>query len=108
MTWQKAAVGMTLITFIAGLLLAPAASIVALIYIATSVIGLNGLLWLFACLYGRFDTHGLTRTGDAPLISDHRPPPCVSILIALYREAEVAPLLMKRYAYWTIRLNCWT
>ena len=92
-TWQKTVIVMALITFFAGLVLSPASSIVALIYIAASIIGLNGLLLLSSCLYGRFDNHGLARTCDAPLISDHRPPPSISILIALYREAEVAPLL---------------
>lgn len=93
--WQKAGVGSIIVGFFAGLVLAPVQSLVALTYLVAVIIGLNGVLWLTSALCGRNDVEKPSQHDNSPQIADHRPPPRVSILIALYREAEVAPLLIE-------------
>lgn len=93
--WQKAGVGAFFGCAISGLLLAPVVSLVVIIYIAAAIIGMNGVLWLTSAISGRNDVAAPLQHHTSPQIADHRPPPCVSILIALYREAEVAPCLIE-------------
>ena len=91
--WQKAGVGALLATSIAGVLAAPVASIVAATYLIATIIGLNGLLWFLSIFAGRPALTGAQ--ARPPPQASGRPPPRISLLIALYREAEVAPLLIK-------------
>lgn len=93
--WQKASVTSIFAGLAAGLILAPIQSLVVITYLVAIIIGLNGILWLTSALCGRNDVERPSQHDDSPQIADHRPPPRVSILIALYREAEVAPLLME-------------
>lgn len=93
--WQKAGVSAIFTGFLAGLLSAPIQSLVALTYLVAVIIALNGVLWLTSSLCGHKDVETPLHHDNSPQIADHRPPPRVSILIALYREAEVAPLLIE-------------
>ncbi len=93
--WQKTGVSALFVGIFAGLSLAPIQSLVALTYLTAVIIGLNGVLWLTSALCGRKDVERPSHHDDSPQIADHRPPPRVSILVALYREAEVAPLLIE-------------
>lgn len=93
--WQKAVVGAIFGGFAAWLVMAPIQGLVAITYLTAVIIALNGVLWLTSALCGRADVEKPSQHDDSPQIADHRPPPRVSILIALYREAEVAPLLIE-------------
>lgn len=60
---------------------------------AAVVMGLNGALW-GAALLARPDWRE-RRPAPAPRLSDYRAPPVVTVLVALYREPETAPLLIR-------------
>ncbi len=91
--WQKAGVGFLSASVVAGVLIAPIASLVVLIYLIAAIIGLNGLLWLLAAFAGRREKISAPLKGQSR-DRGSKPPPRISLLIALYREAEVAPLLV--------------
>jgi len=93
--WQKTGVGAVFAGFAAWLVMAPIQGLVAITYLTAVIIALNGVLWLTSALCGRTDVETPSQHDDSAQIADHRPPPRVSILIALYREAEVAPLLIE-------------
>ncbi len=93
--WQRAGIAILLASVVSGLLAAPVISLVVAIYFVAAVIGLNGLLWLASAVAGRPDANAPHVRTDADRIADHRPPPRVTLLIALYREAEVAPVLIE-------------
>ena len=92
--WQIAGVGALIGAVIGGLIMAPVYCLLALIYATAAIIALNGVLWIVSSITGRSDAARPSRRDASLHIAEHRPPPCVSILIALYREVEVAPLLI--------------
>lgn len=100
--WQTLGVGALVSAVVAGLIAVPEYSLIVLIYVTATIIGLNGILWLASSLFRRRDPVEPPQHTAPPRIADRRPPPKVSILIALYREAPVAPLLidgLKRLNY---------
>lgn len=90
--WQKLGVWAALIVALASVIGAPLATMVAATYGVAAIIGLNGLLWMLSAVTMR-------RISPAPpaLASGGpgQPPPKISLLIPLYREADVAPLLIR-------------
>ncbi len=93
--WQRAGVVIFSAAIVSDMLAAPVFSLVIAIYAVAAIIGLNGLLWVSSVVAGRPDLGAPAAHADTPQIANHRPPPRVTLLIALYREAEVAPLLIE-------------
>ncbi len=92
--WQRvAAISIGLVALI-GFVAAPVPTLEAATYLIAAIIALNGMIWLMSVLLSRQSERTSPKHAVVDRVADHRPPPRITILIALYDEAETAPLLI--------------
>ena len=92
--WQRRAPSLLAALFLALFIAAPVTAGAVGLWLMAIVLGLNGVMWAAALAFGRPAYSPREAPAGDLLLSDFRAPPRFTIMVPLYKEPEVAPLLL--------------